>query len=71
MNDATPNRPCSCGSTPELTEKVHDCRPAPIQIMQLVCACDRKGAVLMYTKPEDRLRMVQVAWDGWNMAGGQ
>jgi hypothetical protein len=65
------NRPCPCGSTPTLTEKQHDCKPAPIHEMRLVCDCGKKGAVLYYTKPEDRLRMVQTAWDGWNLGGSQ
>lgn len=65
------NRPCTCGSTPELTEATHDCKPVPIQQMRLVCACGRKGAVLFYTKPEDRAKMQQAAWDGWNLAGSQ
>jgi hypothetical protein len=55
---------CPCGSTPTLTEREqHD-----IQIMRLECACGRHGATLMYTMPEDRARMQQSAWDGWNLS---
>lgn len=44
-----------------LTESQH----GHIHIMQLVCRCGNHGATLMYTKPEDRARMQQAAWDGW------
>ncbi len=60
------NRPCPCGSTPALTER----EQSGIQIMRLVCPCGRSGASLMYTKPGDRARMAQAAWDGWNLADG-
>jgi hypothetical protein len=58
------NRPCQCGSTPELTER----EQYAIQIMRLECPCGKHGATLMYTKPEDRLKMAQAAWDGWNLS---
>lgn len=59
------NRPCSCGSTPKLNER----EQYGIQIMRLECSCGKHGATLMYTKPEDRAKMAQAAWDGWNLAG--
>lgn len=58
------NRPCPCGATPALTERVQH----GVNIMRLVCPCGRSGASLMYTKAEDRAKMAQAAWDGWNLA---
>lgn len=65
------NRPCTCGSTPELTEDQKLVFGQIIYTMRLICGCEKKGALLMYTKPEDRAKMQQAAWDGWNLAGGQ
>lgn len=61
------NRPCKCGSAPVLAER----EQRGIQIMRLECTCGRRGATLMYTKPDDREKMAQAAWDGWNLAGSQ
>lgn len=58
------NRPCPCGSTPTLTESER----YGIQIMRLECRCGKPGAALLYTKPEDRAKMQQAAWDGWNLS---
>lgn len=55
---------CKCGAVPELTER----EQYGIQIMRLVCVCGNKSATLMYTKPSDRLRMVQAVWDGWRLS---
>lgn len=60
-----PSKQCKCGSTPKLTER----EQYGIQIMRLECACGKHGATLMYTKPEDRLKMAQAARDGWNLSG--
>jgi hypothetical protein len=65
-------RPCTaiqpdgkvCGATPTLTESER----YNIQIMRLECKCGNRGATLLYTKPEDRAKMAQAAWDGWNLA---
>lgn len=54
---------CPCGSMPTLTESV---QPG-IRIMRLECACGRHGATLMYTRPDDRARIAQAAWDGWRL----
>lgn len=59
------SRPCPCGCTPTLKES----ESSGIQIIRLECACGERSACLMYTKPEDRARMIQAAWDGWNLAG--
>lgn len=56
-------RPCKCGQTPVLTER----EQCGIHIMQLRCQCGQHGATLMYTKPEDRARVMQAALDGWNI----
>lgn len=50
---------------PKLTER----EQYGIQIMRLECACGKRGASLFYTKPQDRKKMAQAAWDGWNLAG--
>ena len=57
-------KPCPCGSTPTLAESVR----YDIQIMRLECRCGKHGSTLMYTRPEDRAKMAQAAWDGWNLA---
>jgi hypothetical protein len=61
------NRPCHCGATPTLTESER----YGIKLMRLECPCGNHGATLFYIKPEDRLRMAQAAWDGWNLACSQ
>lgn len=58
------SRPCRCGLTPTLTESER----YRIQIMRLECKCGNHGATLMYSRPEDRAKMQQAAWDGWNLA---
>ena len=58
------NRPCSCGQLPAITEKT----VSDIHIIRLECACGKHGATLMFTKREQRDKMVQAAWDGWNLA---
>lgn len=57
-------RPCKCGAIPTLTETER----YGIQIMRLKCACGNCGAALLYSKPDDRAKMQQAAWDGWNLA---
>jgi hypothetical protein len=57
-------RPCKCSATP----KFLTCHDGPGVLIQLTCTCDRKGAALIYTRPEDRDRMVQAGIDGWNLA---
>ena len=57
-------RPCKCGATPAIKEAER----YKIRTMRLECPCGRRGAALMYTKPEDRARMLQAAADGWNLA---
>ena len=57
-------KPCRCGSTPTLVESS---QPG-IRIMRLECKCGQHGATLLYTKPQDRARMAQAAWDGWNLS---
>lgn len=59
----TPN-PCRCRATPTITER----EQAGVHILRVECACGRHGATLMFTRPADRARMVQAAWDGWNLA---
>lgn len=56
-------RPCKCGSTPEFDRSIS----GSVYIIQLRCKCGRHGATLMFTKPDDRLKMEQAAVDGWNM----
>lgn len=56
--------PCRCGATPTLTEAER----YNIQIMRLECSCGNRGATLLYSKLEDRAKMRQAAWDGWNLA---
>lgn len=58
-------RPCHCGATPILVES----EKYSIHIMRLECRCGHRGATLMYSKPSDRAKMQQAAWDGWNLAG--
>lgn len=57
-------RPCRCGLTPTLAESVK----RDVQIMCIICPCGNHGAALLYIKPEDRTKMAQAAWDGWNLA---
>lgn len=61
---ADPQTCASCGSTPRLTESER----YDIQVMRLECSCGRRGATLMYTKPAERAKMQQAAWDGWNLS---
>jgi|GEM_PF-4861008 len=56
-------RPCRCGQIPQITETT----VKQIHMIRVKCACGEQGAALLYTKPEDRARMVQAAWDGWNL----
>ncbi|MDM5176176.1 hypothetical protein PO883_03090 [Massilia sp. DJPM01] len=53
-----------CNATPTLTERFADA----VQIVKLECTCGAHGATLMYTKPEDRTKMIQAAEDGWNLS---
>jgi hypothetical protein len=56
--------PCQCGSTPAFVHSQH----GATRMMRLACNCGNRGAALLYTKPEDRARMVQAGIDGWNLA---
>lgn len=56
-------RPCRCGATPAAAERL----VGLVHIVQMKCTCGARGATLMYTKPEDRARMIQAAHDGWNL----
>lgn len=58
------SRPCPCGATPTLAESER----YKIHIMRLECQCGKRGATLMYSKPHDRAKMQQAAWDGWNLS---
>jgi hypothetical protein len=58
-------RKCKCGYTPVFRQG----KSGDVGMLQLVCACGETGAVLMYTKPEDKERMVQAGIDGWNLGG--
>lgn len=54
---------CRCGQLPQITESMVKL----VNVLRIECACGRRGATLMYTKPGDRDRMVQAAADGWNL----
>lgn len=63
-------RPCTahlpagiCGQLPAITESER----SGIQILRVECKCGAHGATLMYSKPQDRARMLQAAADGWNL----
>lgn len=55
---------CKCGAIP----KIYRGENGPVFLLQLQCRCGDKGALLMFTKPEDEARMRQAAIDGWNLA---
>lgn len=69
--DSSKHRPCPCGHAPALTEGQKEVFGQIIYTMRLECACGKQGALLFYTKPEQRGITQQVAWDGWNLAGSQ
>ena len=56
-------RACRCGKVPLLSSGRHRL----CYLLQIVCECGEKTAVLMYTKPLDRELMIQVAVDSWNI----
>lgn len=57
-------RRCKCGGTP----KILTCHDGPEPILQLVCRCGHKGAVLRFRTPEQKVLAEQAAIDGWNLA---
>jgi len=56
-------RPCKCGATPKFSRR----QSGVIYIIRLECKCGRHGATLMFSKPDDRLKMERAAVDGWNI----
>lgn len=56
-------QPCQCGQTPSFLT----CHDGPEPILQLVCRCGHKGAILRFRTPEEKALAEQAAIDGWNL----